>query len=130
MRDEFKHASIPDGRKARGQLAEQAAANYLIAQGYEIVERNWRCRSGEIDLIALQDDALVIVEVRSRSSYASSFGTPAESITVRKMKQVRDTTAVYLHSVRKSNANIRFDVMAITFERDDSLTIEHIIAAF
>lgn len=46
------------------------------------------------------------------------------------MKQVRDTTAVYLHSVRKSNANIRFDVMAITFERDDSLTLEHIIAAF
>ncbi|GGH16952.1 UPF0102 protein [Paenibacillus segetis] len=114
MRDDMNHISRSDGRKAKGQLAEQAAADYLFAHGYEIVERNWRCRSGEIDIVAIQDDVIVIVEVRSRSSYASSFGTPSESITARKMKQVRDTAAVYLHHVRKSNAIVRFDVLAIT----------------
>lgn len=126
----MKSISRSDGRKAKGQLAEQAAADYLSAHGYEIVERNWRCRSGEIDIIALLDDVIVIVEVRSRSSYASSFGTPSESITSRKMKQVRDTASVYLHSVRKSNASVQFDVVAVTFDRDETLTLEHIIAAF
>lgn len=119
-----------DGRKERGRWAEQAACEHLMALGYTVLERNWRCRSGEIDLIAYHGDTIVIVEVRSRSVQAAAFGTPAESITPRKVRQVRNTAAVYLYQTGKSGANIRFDVIAVTFGRGDELTLEHIKAAF
>ncbi|MCK8488585.1 YraN family protein [Paenibacillus sp. MBLB2552] len=119
-----------DDRKDRGRKAEQAACEHLLSQGYTVVERNWRCRTGEIDIIARQGITLVIVEVRSRSQQAAAFGTPAESITARKIKQVRDTAAVYLHRTGLSDANIRFDVVAVTFGRDEELALEHIQAAF
>lgn len=119
-----------DGRKERGRKAEQAACEHLISQGYTILERNWRCRSGELDIIARKRDVLVIVEVRSRSQQAADFGTPAESVNARKIKQVRDTAAVYLHRTGQSDANLRFDVIAVTFGRGDNIALEHIQAAF
>lgn len=119
-----------DGRKDRGRKAEQAACEYLLKQGFTIVERNWRCRTGEIDIIASKGKLLIIVEVRSRSQQAAAFGTPAESVTPRKIKQVRDTAAVYLHRTGQSTANIRFDVIAVTFGREEEMTLEHIEAAF
>nr|WP_232729966.1 YraN family protein [Paenibacillus phocaensis] len=117
-------------RKDRGRKAEQVACEHLLSQGFILLEQNWRCRTGEIDIIARQGNTLVIVEVRSRSQQAAAFGTPAESITARKIKQVRDTAAVYLHRTGQSDANIRFDVIAVTFGRDMETTLEHIEAAF
>ncbi|WP_408635047.1 YraN family protein [Paenibacillus phocaensis] len=119
-----------DMRKDRGRKAEQVACEHLLSQGFILLEQNWRCRTGEIDIIARQGNTLVIVEVRSRSQQAAAFGTPAESITARKIKQVRDTAAVYLHRTGQSDANIRFDVIAVTFGRDMETTLEHIEAAF
>ncbi|MDN4066824.1 YraN family protein [Paenibacillus vini] len=120
-----------DRRKALGQRAEQLAADYLTGLGYIIQERNWRCRTGELDLIAWQGDILVIVEVRSRSSRTNGFGTPAESVTPRKIKQVRDTAAVYLHHNSKSNAPIRFDMIGIVLTPDgEAESLNHVIAAF
>lgn len=120
-----------DGRKARGALAEQAAAEYLSDSGYGIAARNWRCRSGELDIIAVQDDVIVIVEVRSRSYRAAlTYGTAMESVTPRKANQVRSTAAVYLQQAGKSNVQIRFDVIAITFDGEQSIEIEHVKAAF
>lgn len=80
-----------DQRKAKGAMGEEAAALFLETLGYRILDRNWRCRSGEIDLIARQEHILVFIEVRSRSS--SKYGTPAESVTPRKITQVRQTAA-------------------------------------
>ncbi|MNW43686.1 hypothetical protein D3C74_208950 [compost metagenome] len=120
-----------DQRKARGSLAEQIAADYLIQQGYKVLERNWRCRSGEIDIVAETDHTVVIVEVRSRGKNSFTFGSPLESITSRKIKQVRDTAVVYLHRISKSNARIRFDVIGIVMNPDESVnTLDHIIDAF
>ncbi len=120
-----------DGRKARGQQAEQLAADYLIGLGYEILVRNWRCRTGELDLIAWQDNVLVIVEVRSRSKRGGVFGTPAESVTPRKIKQVRDTAAVYMHHTSRNNAPVRFDMIGVVLRPDGSAdSLDHIIAAF
>ncbi|MDU4698626.1 MULTISPECIES: YraN family protein [Paenibacillus] len=119
-----------DGRKDLGRKAEQLACEHLLSQGFTIVERNWRCRTGEIDIIANKANLLIIVEVRSRSQQAAAFGSPAESITPRKIKQVRDTAAVYLHRTGQFAANIRFDVVAVTFGRGEELTLEHIPAAF
>jgi putative endonuclease len=119
-----------DVRKELGRKAEQAACEHLLKQGFAIVERNWRCRTGEIDIIASNGKLLIIVEVRSRSQQAAAFGTPAESVTPRKIKQVRDTAAVYLHRTGQSAANIRFDVVAVTFGSGEGFVLEHIQAAF
>ncbi|WP_334072999.1 MULTISPECIES: YraN family protein [Paenibacillus] len=127
---EDKSRGLRDERIARGRRAEQLAADYLIGQGYEILHRNWRCRSGELDLVAKKEGVLVVVEVRSRKSRNSAFGTPAESVTARKIKQVRDTAAIYFQRTGKSAALIRFDVVAVTFGLGDELTLEHIKAAF
>jgi len=62
----------PDRRKERGAAAEEAAARYLESQGCQVLERNWRCRTGEIDLIARDGEVLVFVEVRSRRTGSRS----------------------------------------------------------
>ncbi|GAA0134132.1 YraN family protein [Paenibacillus sp. YSY-4.3] len=119
-----------DRRKARGRLAEEAGARYLQEQGYVLLERNWRCRSGEIDMIGRKDGVIVIIEVRSRSEHNEQFGTPAESVTPRKVKQIRETAAVYLHRTHQYNEPVRFDVLAVQMRRDEIISIEHIPAAF
>lgn len=120
-----------DQRKTRGDLAEQLATQYLTDQGYTILERKWRCSSGEIDIVAHLGDTFVIVEVRSRSVNSLLYGSPMESITARKIKQVRDTATVYLHRTSKSNARIRFDVIGIILNSDGSAErIDHIMEAF
>lgn len=119
-----------DGRKARGRLAEEAGARFLLGQGYVLLERNWRCRSGEIDIIAKKEGVIVIVEVRSRSLHSERYGTPAESITPRKIKQVRETAAVYLQWSRQLDEPIRFDVLAVRMEQNEVAAIEHIVNAF
>ena len=69
-------------RRRLGQRGEQLAAERLAAMGYEIVERNYRCKAGEIDLVARQGGGWVFVEVRTRRG--DRFGTPEESVTARK----------------------------------------------
>ncbi|MBE0335451.1 YraN family protein [Paenibacillus sp. 23TSA30-6] len=117
-----------DQRKAKGALGEHAAASFLENLGYRIIERNWRCRSGEMDLIAAQHDILVFIEVRSRSS--SSYGTPAESITARKITQVRQTAAVYLHMNGIEDVPIRFDMISVRLIDETAVVTDHIIEAF
>ncbi|ANS73988.1 endonuclease [Paenibacillus yonginensis] len=120
-----------DLRKTTGAAGEQAAVELLLAENYRILARNWRCRSGELDIIALKDGVLVIVEVRSRSAGALRFGSPAESVNLRKIRQVRDTAAVYLHQTGQSHSSVRFDVVAVILDKaGQPVSTEHIIAAF
>lgn len=130
MNNPYRKRTPGDERKERGRHAERAAAEYLLSLDYTIVERNWRCRSGEIDLIARQGNWIIIVEVRSRSSRAAGYGTAVEAVTPRKIAQVRSTAAVYLHQTGQSDAHVRFDVIAITFDRTGKVELEHIPAAF
>ncbi|MFK4301422.1 MULTISPECIES: YraN family protein [unclassified Paenibacillus] len=127
MRNDMRTGS-KDQRKAKGALGEQAAASFLENLGYRIIERNWRCRSGEMDLIASREDILVFIEVRSRSS--SNYGTPAESITARKITQVRQTAAVYLHMNGIGDVPIRFDMISVRLIDETAVVTEHIIEAF
>jgi putative endonuclease len=112
-----------DARKQTGRLGEEAACQYLANAGYAIVACNWRCRSGEIDIIAECDGRLVFVEVRTRRA-GGRFGTAAESVDRRKQQKVRDIAQVYLRSVHRQNALIRFDVIAIMIDRTDETVIE------
>lgn len=122
--------SRTDQRKLTGKLGEEQAAVYLIQHNYEIIERNWRCRSGELDLIATKDGTLIIIEVRSRKSLLL-FGHPIESVERRKQLQVRRTAEVFITMSNQSNSQIRFDVITVLLAKDGTLQeINHIPNAF
>jgi len=93
-----------------GEAAESLACRYLEQQGLVLVERNYRCRTGEVDLIMRDGDCLVFVEVRSRHN--SRYGTPAETITRTKQRRLCRAAAHYLLTHR-CNTPCRFDVIAI-----------------
>lgn len=116
-------------RAAVGRAGEEAAARHLTDRGYTIVERNWRCRSGEIDLIAHEGTTLVFIEVRSRSNPVR-FGTAVEAITPRKCRQVREVANYYLRQQARFERSVRFDVIAVTFLRDGITDIKHLPGAF
>ncbi|MWV43567.1 YraN family protein [Paenibacillus sp. HJL G12] len=119
-----------DNRREKGAAAEQAACSYLASRGYAIKDRNWRCRSGELDIVAEMGQLLVIVEVRSRS-ISTRFGTAAESVDIRKIKQIRNTALAYLHYKQQVEREIRFDVVAIELDSERrAASLQHIEGAF
>lgn len=115
------------GKRAQlGSLGERLAGDYLIARGYQIRERNFRCREGEIDIIAEKDGSLAFIEVRTRRG--TSMGTPEESITQRKRERMRSVAAAYLQSCLDSaSLAVRIDVVAVHFLPDGRLlALNHI----
>jgi len=115
--------------QAIGARAEQLALDHLIDYGLRCLQRNFRCRFGEIDLIMLDDDCLVFVEVRFRSS--NRFSNAAMSIGPAKQRKIVLTASFFL-SGRKRYANsvIRFDVVAIDSTAQGQYTIQWIKDAF
>ncbi|MFO1430390.1 MAG: YraN family protein [Candidatus Competibacteraceae bacterium] len=93
-----------------GEAAETLACRYLERQGLVLIERNYRCRTGEVDLIMRDGDCLVFVEVRSRRH--SRYGTPAETVTRTKQQRICRAAAHYLLT-HHCNVPCRFDVIAI-----------------
>ena len=95
-----------------GFIAEKKACTYLLSQGLQWIESNYRCRYGEIDLIMLDERYLVFVEVRARSS--SSFGGAAASVTYAKQQKLLKTASFYLLSKKLHDKQpIRFDVLGL-----------------
>lgn len=103
-------------RQSLGRRGESLAAQVLQERGYIIVERNWRCQAGEVDLVTKQQDVWIFVEVRTRRSMA--FGTPEESITPRKRARLIDVAATYLAEHGLTDVDWRIDVVAIEMGRD------------
>ena len=119
----------PGGRNALGKHAEDIGAAWLASRGMRIIERNYRCPIGEIDLIGQINGTLVIVEIRSRRS--ESWGTPAESVTIRKRQKLRKVAAWYLSQHGKTDEACRFDVLGILFdEKGSARKVEWIPDAF
>jgi putative endonuclease len=106
-----------------GAQAEARAAEYLQRKGYRVVDRNWTCRGGEIDLVCSDADTLVFVEVRARAS--TSHGTPLETIVDGKRRRLIRAAEIYLHVKDLQDRACRFDVVALV--GDD---IEHVEDAF
>ncbi|MDP2919472.1 MAG: YraN family protein [Dehalococcoidia bacterium] len=102
-------------RKATGALGERLAANFLNQHGYRIIENNFRCREGEIDIIAVKNDCLVFVEVRAKRSRL--FGTPEESITATKKKHLRAAAERYRQAHNGLPTEWRIDVVAVELDR-------------
>ncbi len=103
-----------DKRKQTGQHGEDAAAMYLTERGYSIVQRNWRCTVGELDIVAEADNTLVFVEVRTKRS--RNFGTAVESITPTKQAKLVELAETYLQETNILNQDWRIDVIAIWLE--------------
>ncbi len=99
-----------DKRKQTGQQGEDIAASHLIEKGYKVVQRNWRCSVGELDIIAENGDTLVFVEVRTRSS--RRFGSAEESITPAKRARLVELAHAYLQE-DESDRSWRIDVVAV-----------------
>ena len=104
-------------RREAGMLGEKLARDYLQEHGYRILQTNYRCSEGEIDIIAEYQDSLVFVEVRTKQS--REFGSPEESITPAKMAKLRKTVARYLQSQGNLPAAWRIDVLAIELGSDN-----------
>mgnify|MGYP004715069709 CR=1 FL=1 len=114
--------------KDLGRKGEEAAARFLVRRGYDIIERNWTCIAGEADIIALDEDTLVFVEVKTRSSAAN--GLPGEAITKEKRTRYEKIACLYLEHSEVSDAPVRFDVISITLIGPDRAFVRHHIAAF
>ena len=106
-----------------GKKGEDMAQAYLCRQGYRLLERSYRCKLGEADLIMQNGNTIVFVEVKTRSS--NLFGTPQEAVDARKQKKLVRVAQSYLQERRLGNVPSRFDVVAVT--GDD---IRHIPDAF
>jgi putative endonuclease len=102
-------------RRDTGILGEEIARDFLGKNGYRIVETNYRCPEGEIDIIARQADTLVFIEVRTKKS--RHFGSPEESITPTKMKRLRTVAARYRQDRDDLPESWRIDVLAIQMDR-------------
>jgi putative endonuclease len=122
----------PHPKDTLGKLGEELAARHLTASGLVVLDRNWRCARGEIDVIAVDGRALVFVEVKTRTSVA--FGDPAEAVTPAKAARLRLLAAQWLAD-RRAVADLppwrelRFDVVCVLCPRDGTATVRHIRAA-
>jgi putative endonuclease len=112
-------------RKEVGARGEKLAADYLKKRGYRIIQRNFRCREGEIDIIVQKGDCLVFVEVRTKKNTA--FGTPEESVTLSKREKLISLANAYLQAYDKPPQSWRIDVVAVELGPNNKVSrLEHI----
>lgn len=111
-----------------GRYGEDVAARHLADAGLRIVERNWSCDEGEVDIVAVDRGALVFCEVKTRSS--TTFGVPSEAVTRAKADRLRRLAYLYLQEHPAGGVDIRFDVVSVLRQRRGAALVEHLRAAF
>ena len=116
-----------DGRGELGRRGEAVAEEFLRARRYAIVARNYRCRAGEVDLVALDGPVLVFVEVRSRRG--TLVGTPLESVDGRKQARLARVARYFCAARGWLDRDARFDVVGVRFDTEPP-AVEHVRAAF
>ncbi|WP_407342325.1 YraN family protein [Pengzhenrongella phosphoraccumulans] len=112
-------------KDAVGHYGERVAASYLVAAGWQVLDRNWRGRDGELDIVALRAQTLVVVEVKTRRGLG--FGHPAEAVTPRKLARLRRLTAQWLAAHDVHAVSIRIDVIAVLVPRSGAAQVEHLV---
>ena len=116
---------VPLTRREVGAKGENVAAEHLKKRGYKIIQRNFRCRQGEIDIIAQQGECLVFVEVRTKKSYG--YGTPEESITIEKSERLISLAEGYIQTLDTPPLSWRIDVVAVELTPGNKTSrLEHI----
>jgi putative endonuclease len=119
---------MTDPRQRLGKEGERIAEEYLLkTKGYTLVERNYRCRTGEVDLIVLDRKVVVFVEVKTRSHHR--FGSPLEAVAPRKQQKMIRAAQFFLHQKKLDHRDARFDVVGISWAARAPV-VEHIRNAF
>lgn len=111
-----------------GRRGEDAAAAYLERRGMTIVDRNWHCKAGEADIIALDDRDLVVVEVKTRTTEAK--GTPEAAVTPAKQRRIARIAQSYLAYAGMEPQTVRFDVITVRVISPDRALLRHHSNAF
>ena len=111
-----------------GRRGEDLAAEYLAGEGLQLVERNWRCSQGEIDLVARDGDELVFVEVKTRSSLG--YGHPLEAITVAKLARLRRLASAWCVAHPGQKGLVRIDAVAVVAPMFGAVVVEHLKRVF
>lgn len=112
----------------KGRCGEDLAAAFLLKKGYRIVKRNWRQKTGEIDIIAEHSGVMVFCEVKSRRSLI--YGSGAEAVDRRKQERIIRTALLYMQGMQLLNRPCRFDVIEVMLSSPEYPVLNHIINAF
>jgi putative endonuclease len=126
-------------RGALGRYGEDVAVRHLVGAGLRVVARNWRCREGEVDVVALDGDVLVLCEVKTRRGVG--FGSPLDAVTPAKAARLRRLACRWLADQRASSvegeadefaryAEVRFDVVSVLRPLSGPTLVEHLRGAF
>ena len=111
-----------------GAHGERIAAAFLTDAGLRVLDRNWRCREGELDIVARDAGALVFCEVKTRRG--TGYGHPAEAVTLAKQRRIRTLAQRWLAVHDEHAPEIRFDVVGVLVRRDEPALVTHLRAAF
>jgi putative endonuclease len=111
-----------------GLQGEELAVGFLVKKGYTVLERNYRCKGGEVDIVARDGKTVVFVEVKTRRTL--SYGVPQLAVTSFKQRQIMKASLTWISSHRSHETPARFDVIAITLQSSGDPSIEHIQNAF
>jgi putative endonuclease len=119
-----KQAKAAPAKDVLGADGEQAAVDYLTGCGFRILDRNWRCAGGELDIVAVERHVFVVCEVKTRSG--AGYGTPLEAVGHAKRRRLRHLAIAWLtaHGIRFEQ--IRVDVVGLVRTGTGGFTIEHI----
>lgn len=109
----------------KGKFGEEVALKYIISKGGKVIEKNYRTKLGEVDLIAKLNGELVFIEVKSRSNI--DYGYPSESVNHKKKRKIVNVAKYYILDNSLDNLSIRFDVIEIYL---NEMKINHIVNAF
>jgi len=119
--------SLNNGKQVLGKEGERIAEQYLKKKGYRLIERNYRCAAGELDLIVLDHRVVVFVEVKTRTG--DGFGSPFEAVEFRKQRKMIQAAQYFLAEKKLQQRDARFDVVGISWPGRDPM-VEHIESAF
>ncbi|MPQ32318.1 YraN family protein [Clostridium estertheticum] len=112
-----------------GKFGEEIAETFLKNLGYKVIDKNFSCKCGEIDIIAIHKDYICFIEVKTR--YGINFGIPAESVTLCKQHKIYKTAQVYILKKNIIDSNFRFDVIEVLLKNDNNdFLVNHIEDAF
>lgn len=107
-----------------GEYGERLAAEHLLAEGMTVLDRRWRCSIGELDLVAVDGNCLVVCEVKTRRTTAT--GTPIEAVTRAKLQRLRHLTAAWLSAHPEAYPEVRIDVIGVFVPRHGGPVVEHL----
>ena len=121
-------AGVTKAKDAVGAYGERVAARLLAENGMDLLDRNWRCPDGELDIVARDGDTIVFCEVKTRRG--ERYGVPAEAVGPGKVRRLRALAAAWLRAHPDRRGQVRFDVVSVRTRRTGAASVEHVRGAF